>query len=179
MPGGRPPKSTALHRLEGTFRPARHDRRRAEPVAPGALAELPPPAWLTEAQATLWRDIIARAPAGVLRAADAELFCAYVELADRHRRAVEVQNQLDAGRVTPLLTRAGPGSTVAESPYLRIADRCVMLMARLAAELGLSPLARVRLGAADGPLLGGEDADGDGWGSLGTWPTMPADHAKH
>lgn len=173
MRRGRPPKPVATHRAEGTFRQDRHGHRTVEPQAPGALADLAVPPWLTEEQQALWRDVIARAPAGLLRAADAELVVAYVELVDRHRRALQTEALIDRGRATPLLTR-GPGGTAVESPYLQIMNRCALLLSRLAGELGLSPLARTRLARAGLPA-GREDEGGDtDWGSLPVFPTIEA-----
>lgn len=146
MTRGRPPKPVQIHRLEGTYRPDRHSER-AEPVAAGLLAQMQPPAWMTERQREIWGEIIADAPYGILRRIDRQLLVNYVELVARHERAVIAQRQVDdAAETAALLSRNG-----GISPYLKIINHCVMLMAKLQTEMGFTPTARASLGMASLP----------------------------
>lgn len=152
MPKGRPPQPIALHKLAGTYRPEKHDKRAIEPVAPGDLAQCEPPQWMNAQQRRIWHDILARAPLGVLRAIDLELFAAYVELVDCYTIAVKTQNELK------VLDAQG-----ALSPYRKVIKDCVLQMVRLQAEMGFTPAARARLGAPEGPKQPARD---DPWSAL-------------
>jgi P27 family predicted phage terminase small subunit len=164
---GPKPKPVDLHRLEGTYQRVRHDKRAVEPAAPGDLAEIQPPAWLTERQREIWGDVVKRAPKGILKAIDRELVAAYVELVDRHQRAAEGQARIDSGEGLPLLVRGTSG--LAPSPYLRIMDQATLLMVRLSSEFGFSPAARAGLGQPEGASP--PDADGT-WSVLRRFPVI-------
>lgn len=147
---GRKPKPTALHRLHGTYRPSRHRNREAEPPAPTEL-EIEPPDDLTAGQAAAWRHVIAHAPLGILRQIDTPLLLCWVEVSDRHRRAVIAQAAFESRNPAwPLLRLNKRGEPVA-SPYIREIDRAAQMMVTLASELGFSPTARPRLVRQDGP----------------------------
>jgi P27 family predicted phage terminase small subunit len=168
MPRGRPPKPVSLHRLEGTFDASRHARRAAEPAAPGELAGMRPPEWMTKRQRVIWSSVLGRAPKGLLRAIDYEVFAQYIELVDRYERAIAAQAQLDARNPeAPMLVKGSTG--VVMSPYIRIIDRTVLLMARLQSELGFTPVGRARLGEPDKPR---EPTGSDSWGVLRTFPVI-------
>jgi P27 family predicted phage terminase small subunit len=147
MPAGRPPKPIQLHRIEGTFRPDRHDSR-VEPEAPGSLNGVRPPSWMSRRHRQLWREILADAPHALLRRIDRQLLVNYVELVERHERAAKAQSKIDATATTPLLSRNGGVVTV--SPYVRIMNHCVLLMTKLQSEMGFTPSARASLGV---PML--------------------------
>jgi P27 family predicted phage terminase small subunit len=166
--GGRPSKPTAVLKLQGTFRPGRH-LRRGKVSAPGDLGDCAPPEWMSERQVALWHDILDRAPIGTLAAIDREIFAAYVELVDRHAQAIAAQARLDYGKPLPLLTK-GPDGTPVASPYLGIANKCVLLMRQLQADLGFNPLARVRMEIAQGG--GSIDDEPAGWGMLRRFPVI-------
>jgi P27 family predicted phage terminase small subunit len=159
--GGRPPKPVQLHKIEGTYQPVRHASRGDQLEAPGELSGKRPPAWMNEAQRKLWRELLTDAPLGVLRRIDAALLGNYVELLDRYRRLVEAQRQLDLAQPMPFLVKSPAGATL--SPYLRAINHCVLLLTRLAGEMGFTPAARAGL-----PVPGAaESADDDGWNMLG------------
>jgi P27 family predicted phage terminase small subunit len=159
--GGRPPKPVQLHKIEGTYQPVRHAGRGDQLEAPGELSGKRPPAWMDDAQRKLWRALLTDAPAGVLRRIDAALLANYVELLSRYRQLVEAQRQLDRAQPMPFLVKSPSGATL--SPYLRAINHCVLLLTRLAAEMGFTPAARAGL-----PVAGAADsADDDGWNKLG------------
>jgi P27 family predicted phage terminase small subunit len=165
--GGRPPKPTLVHKIEGTFQPVRNAGRGDRLEAPGELSGKRPPAWMDAAQRKLWREILTDAPAGVLRRIDAGLLANYVELANRYRQLVEAQRQLDRAQPMPFLVKSPAGAAL--SPYLRAINHCVLLMTRLAAEMGFTPAARAGL-----PLPGAAESEADdGWASLGRLRVIP------
>jgi P27 family predicted phage terminase small subunit len=165
---GPKPKPVDLHRLEGTYERARHDKRAVEPEAPGDLGKIRPPKWLTERQRAIWRDVVKRAPRGILKAIDRELVAAYCELVDRHQRAAEAQARLDAGEGLPLVVRGVSG--LVPSPYLRIMNQSVLLMLRLTGEFGFSPAGRAGLGRRpEGPPAPGDDGV---WSALRRFPVI-------
>jgi P27 family predicted phage terminase small subunit len=124
-----------VHQLQASYQPYRHDKRAIEPVAPGDLAQCQPPDWMNDQQRAIWRDLLARAPIGILHAIDLELFAAYVELVDCYQMAVRTQNELR------ILDAQG-----ALSPYRRVIKDCFSQMVRLQSEMGFTPAARTRLG---------------------------------
>jgi phage terminase small subunit len=160
---GRPAKPTALLKLQGTLIQHRHANR-ADPDAPGDLAQKPAPEWMTEAQRILWTEILLDAPRGLLRRIDWVVFANYVEVVDRHAKAVQAQRQLDEGQAMPFLVKRKDGPGV--SPYLRIINHCVLIMRNLQGEMGFTPSARARFKVPDGKTI---DADaGSGWELLRT-----------
>jgi P27 family predicted phage terminase small subunit len=157
---GRPPKPAQLHKIEGTFQPVRHGAAATDLEAPGQLAERAPPRWMTRAQKKLWKEVLLDAPHEILRRIDWALFANYIELVDRHARAVLAQRQLDQS-VLPFLVRGKNG--LEASPYLRVINQCVMLMTRLQTEMGFTPVARARFRNGQTEL----DEDDAGWARLG------------
>ena len=162
--GGRPPKPTLLHKIEGTARPHRHDVRRAEPEVEGDLAHKPAPDWLTDAQRQLWSDFLLDAPRDVLKRIDWAVFANYIEVVDRHARLIRAQQKLDQGTEMPFLVKAKHGPML--SPYLRAINHCVLLMIRMQGEMGFTPAARARL--VTGSPESEDDEASDGWDVLRT-----------
>ena len=116
---------------------------------------------MSPAQRKLWRELLADAPRGVLRRIDAALLGNYVELLDRYVRLVEAQRQLDLAQPMPFLVKGPAGAVL--SPYLRAINHCVLLLTRLATEMGFTPAARAGL-----PVPGtAASEDDDGWNMLG------------
>ena len=147
---GRKPKPTALHKLHGTYRPTRHRGREAEPQAPAAdEAGLAPPDYLTPEQTAAWRFAVANAPAGVLRKIDGTILFAWIETADRHRRAVVAQAAFESRNPAWPLLRLNKRGEPVVSPYVREIDRAAQMLVTLASELGFSPASRPRLAARD------------------------------
>jgi P27 family predicted phage terminase small subunit len=142
---GRKPKPPALHRLQGTFQPVRHAAREANmPKAEGDLIHLPPPDHLDDAHQRVWKEVVSRAPAGVLAYADIYLLDAFVKQIVIVRRAGAAQDMLDQGKQLPYLAKNNKGGPQL-SPYIGAVRRATAEMTRLAAELGFSPASRVRL----------------------------------
>ena len=114
------------------------------------LADTKAPWWLNARQKRIWKRTLENAPKGVLKRIDWEVFAEYCVMVDTFTLAQRKQNKLD------LLDGAGQPSS-----YLRIVRQTVELLTKLRAELGFSPVARVRLGT---PAVKVEEADE--WGNL-------------
>jgi phage terminase small subunit len=75
--GGRPPKPTRLHILQGTGRPHRLRQRGREPIPSGTVGG--PPSWLWPEAQQIWKEVVvAYGGAAVLTPADRTtlaLFC--------------------------------------------------------------------------------------------------------
>jgi hypothetical protein len=162
MPAGRPPTPTRLHRLHGTFRHDRHDRRVGEPQAEGELIVEELPANLRK----LGADILLRAPHGLVRRIDRELFVRYLQLLDRYDRAERAQRKLDRRNRLPLLVEKD--GVLAEAPYARMLERLTLLTLRLQTEMGFTPAARARIGAAQPPAEEPEQA----WAKMTRFPVL-------
>jgi phage terminase small subunit len=123
----------SLKRLRGSFRAGRDGKRGPEPLAPGAL--LDPPPWLTAAQAKRFREILADAPANLLRRWDAAMLAGYV-IAES--RVIEGQGG------GPALVRSSHGDGTL-SAAAKLQARFLPLMRHFASELGFSPASRASL----------------------------------
>lgn len=146
--GGRPPKPTALHIIQGTARPARMRKRKAEPQPAGELHE--PPEWMGDDLKASWRYVITHSPPGLLKMIDRGALALWVEAENRHRIATMTQAAIDRGKTAPYLVK-GPDGLLLVSPYVEIIDRAARVMLRCITELGFSPAARprIRLDAPD------------------------------
>jgi len=146
---GRKPKPTLLHRLNGTYQPVRHGKRRQEPEDAGTPAELGTPEWFEAEHCREWAQLLRDAPAGVLTRIDAALLEHYVELRVRYRLAVLSQRAVDRGAALPLLTTTANGLAI--SQYVHVINKCVLLMTRLQSEMGFTPSSRARLVTSSAP----------------------------
>jgi P27 family predicted phage terminase small subunit len=142
---GRPVKPTVLHKLEGTTRS--YHASRADPEAVGDLAHKPAPEWMTEAQKELWAEVLLDAPKNLLRRIDWVVFANYIEIVDRHAKAVQAQRKLDEGQPLPFLVKHKDGPGI--SPYIRVINHCVLIMRNLQGEMGFTPQARARFKVPD------------------------------
>ena len=153
MRRGPKPKPTALHRLHGSLNPTRHRDRAFEPIAPGSLAEMEPPADLSDEELATWRYALQHAPKGVLKHIDRTVLILWVKTAERYRRAEAAQAQINAQAPMPDVIRSPTGMLV-QSPYIGMMNRAALLMLRIAEQLGFTPVARPR-------LVGESQQDGD------------------
>jgi hypothetical protein len=83
-----------LHRLKGTYRPSRHDKRAVAAATPGELSSVAP-SWMSPSQALIWKFAVENAPLGLVKPIDAELLAAWVCAADQHQVAMQQQNERD------------------------------------------------------------------------------------
>ena len=123
MKTGRKPKPTALKRLHGTINVTRDRERGLEPLAPGAL--LDPPEYLSPAQAARFREILADAPANLLRRWDAPTLAGFVIAesavieANRARQADASPFALQPWRCGTLCRAQAPGPVSPSNEKLR------------------------------------------------------------
>lgn len=147
---GRSPKPVAIHHLEGTYKPSRHDHRAREPQADGERAAYPAPAWKSDNQRRLWTQRLADVLKGPLRLPDRQVLTNCVALADRFERAAIAGCEI---------VGAGAGARNAcgsRFSALRTKNQATLLMNTLQAEQGFTLTARAQLGVLD--LPGGEPA---------------------
>jgi phage terminase small subunit len=116
--GGRPPKPTALHVIQGTYRPSRMKRRAREPVPIGSIAD--PPDWLLPEAKRIWREVVAGyGDSRVLTSLDGPMLAVYSQMAAR------------------MIEGEKSGTPVTAS--------WIAAMANIGGKLGLNPSDRVRL----------------------------------
>lgn len=144
MPGGRPPKPTALKLLEGT---ARRDRINASEPQPPLLLEARPPAWLKGRGRRAWKEL---APVltemRVLTVGDRAalmLLCdVYAEFMDA-RDAVRKH-----GQVYTMAVKGG-GYMLMPRPEVSIAADAWRRASAMMQQFGLTPASRSKVSAKD------------------------------
>ena len=144
-------KPTTLKRLHGTFNVTRDGKRGPEPLAPGVL--LDPPEYLSPAQAARFREILADAPANLLRRWDAPTLAGYV-IAESAVIEANMARQADAST----FVRSSHGVVVL-SAALKLQARYLPLMKSFGELLGFSPAARAGMKIEDSPA----DPDDERW----------------
>src|SRR5215472_11827081 len=144
-------KPTTLKRLHGTFNVTRDGKRGPEPLAPGVL--LDPPEYLSPAQAARFREILADAPANLLRRWDAPTLAGYV-IAESAVIEANMARQADA---SPFV-RSSHGVVVL-SAALKLQARYLPPMKSFGELLGFSPAARAGMKIEDSS----PDPDDDRW----------------
>lgn len=165
-PRGRAPKPVAAHKLQGTYQAVRHEaREKAEPPAVGELSPTPPE-WMCDTGKRVWIATLPFLVRGVVGASDTHLLAAFCNQVATLQKAVRAQALLDQGKELPFLAKGKDGQPVA-SPYLRISRQATALVASLASDLGLTPIARARIGAlAYAPDAPPMPASEDPWGAF-------------
>jgi phage terminase small subunit len=171
MARGRRPKPRILHELAGTVNVTRHRTRDQEPLAPGELADLPPPADLDKLQRERWKLAVAHMPRAMLRTVDAGLLRIYCVLEALSITANKMQAAIDAKTSLPLIVRGVRGQHVL-SPYVKLQLRAAPALARIAAEIGFSPASRASL-SVDQDAGNGEDDRWD-WLMRTATPAQPS-----
>ena len=116
-----------------------------EPEPVGDLSPVPPE-WLSETGKRIWSATLPFLLRGVVGASDFQVLAAFCNQAAVHAQAIRAQATLDAGKEMPFLTRGKDGTPIV-SPYIRVARQAATAMTQFAAELGLTPTARARIGA--------------------------------
>ncbi len=173
---GRPPKPTALHKLEGTMRASVRKRRMAEPKPKGALGK--PPDWLGPGARQAWNYALRNAPPGLLTRLDAGVLAVWAAAEDRLRVAQQNQALLDAGSLNPpLLVRGSKGSLIV-SPYIEVITSAGRQMLQCADRLGFSPAARPRISIEPELPAPAAPVGDDGWGPLQRFPVYAGGKAK-
>jgi P27 family predicted phage terminase small subunit len=163
---GRKPKPSVLAALHGR---TSHGRMKnlAEPKPLGSLADVEPPAFLTDRQRTIWGSLLADAPPGLLTPSDGPLLAALVMAIDVHQRAAKELATMGT------LTQHTPNGMAVPVPQIGIVHRQGAAICRLSAELGFSPTARARVAAA--PADAETDADIPLEEYIAARPALPGD----
>jgi P27 family predicted phage terminase small subunit len=155
-----------MHRLAGTWRKGRHDG--LDPVAPGRLIEAP--AYLSAAQRTRFLEIVAAAPANVLRRWDGATLAGYC-IAES--AVIEANLAFQREGQDHLLDKTEKGALTL-SALLKVQARFLPIMKSFGELLGFSPTSRASLKIDDGAISdpAGDDmitVDGeqvDRWGYI-------------
>lgn len=135
MPGGRPPKPTALKLLDGNpgKRPLNRHEPKPRPVAPTC------PAWLSAEAKREWRRIARELERlGLLTQVDRAALAGYCQ---NYARALEAERVLSEEGLT-FTTEKG---YVMQRPEVAIAQKAWQLVRAFGAEFGLTPSSRGRL----------------------------------
>lgn len=144
MPGGRPPKPTALKILQGT---ARRDRLNPDEPQPPLLVEARPPSWLKGRARKGWQELAPvllemrvltvgdRAALGLLCDAYGE----YLELRETVRRV---------GRTYTMITESGSEMVMARPEVNMMTDAWRRSMAAMQ-QFGLTPSSRSKVSAKE------------------------------
>jgi P27 family predicted phage terminase small subunit len=135
---GRKPKPIAEHVKAGTYRRDRHDRR--TPSADGRAPRMP--SGLSPAMRAAWRRVVGALEAqGTLDSADAAMVEAAAALWARAREARALVAK------EGLICRGDRGWV--QHPAVRIERESLTALRLVCEQLGLSPVARARLGLGD------------------------------
>lgn len=136
-------KPTALHKLEGTYRPARHGNE-IEFDSPESLKE--PPKYLNKKAATLWKERAGSlVDAGVLTEVDAGMFADLCELEAEYRgimRKLRGKFAVDSARED--------GAQV-KNPLWQVARDMLQQINSMRRDFGFSPVSRTKVPAPKEP----------------------------
>jgi P27 family predicted phage terminase small subunit len=135
---GRNRKPTILHKVQGTMTAAIARERENEAVAVGDLVD--PPEHFDEERRMMWRYAVENAPANVVKKIDLGVFEAWI---DSHATYRAAQRALNKESLVSLTIQGN----VIQNPYLSIANKQKLIMAKLASELGFTPSSRSRVKA--------------------------------
>lgn len=142
MPRGRKPVPTALHELRGN--PGKRGRRKDEPKPKQGIPECPE--HLSDAAKQEWFRITPELhAAGVLAKVDRAALAGYCAA---YARWVEAEEKVaESGG---LVVKAPSGYPM-QNPYLAISNRALEDIRKFAAEFGMTPSSRTRIGTGDAP----------------------------
>lgn len=145
MPGGRPPKPTAVLRLTGTYRKDRHARRGKEPQPSKPARVPPPPVYLDDVGKQEWSRVARELHGlGLLTVLDMASLAGYCASFARARAAEETLKAKGT-------TYCTPQGIEMPRPEVAIAKNAWTEVRKFGAEFGLTPSARVRVKAPDAP----------------------------
>lgn len=141
MTGSRGPRSkpTALKQLEGN--PGNRPLNEREPKPPAAPLNWEPPAHVKGEARREWKRLVGPlVRCGILTIADRDAFASYCTLHGRHVQAEWMVHREGSLTITP-------NGHKQVSPWLTISRDALTLKKQYAAELGLTPSSRSRIGA--------------------------------
>ncbi len=153
MPGK--PLPTKLKLIRGTARPSRLNP--AEPQLPVCVPD--PPAHLAEAQRAAFTEMAEMlARRGLMTELDARAVARYAVIWCRWVNAEAEVNKSDVVVKTGT-DKDGKGGNIIQNPYLGIANRCLVLMAQIESEFGMTPASRARVAAGPPAVAPGDKFD--------------------
>lgn len=129
-PRGRPPKSKAQHKRDGTFVPSRHANRLDDSAFAGEL----PPCPLTGTAAELWAQVVKASPEGQLRAIDESHLAGLCKWGSEYERINDALRDVDP--VDPAHYRLLCAAAMAWKHFAAASSR-----------FGMTPVDRARLKA--------------------------------
>jgi P27 family predicted phage terminase small subunit len=150
---GPAPKPTALRLIQGN--PGRLPLNPKEPEPAIATLSLEPPKWLTKTALEAWHrllpDLIA---VNILTKVDVDVFAAYCATYARWREAEEyitangllmyIRGEPEEDEKTGKLKK-GSVKYIQQIPHVAIAQKALLMLCKLGAELGLTPASRTRI----------------------------------
>lgn len=143
---GRPPKPSALKRLQGTYRP---DRDAKNPIKVSVDAPEAPD-WLDDDGRAEWDFIVPELDkAGILATIDRTVLANYCSAAGLAKNAT-IAYQTDG-------LMLGVGRFRKKHPMIKVAQEARQQARQLGAELGLSPSARTRVSVPDNKVKRDKD----------------------
>lgn len=149
---GKPPKPTAIRKLEGISKPYQLNRNEPQPRPVG----VEPPVPLTPQQRLIWDALVPEMTRiGTLTLVDIPAFLRYIDLTIEYN---EMKRQID-GRNYFFIIRNEDGTAkyISTLPQVTIRDRALANLLKLEAHFGMTPSSRTRVQAA----LSGEGRDDD------------------
>lgn len=155
--GGPTPKPVAIRLLEGTHREDRHGNC----IVPAGRPEKP--ARLSAEASAYWEEtMVDLEMVGTIAAPDRQFIARYCEeLARRDKLAEKVDR---FGDIQIYKNPDGSVKCMQVSPYATLLDRCIAILSRMAASLGLEPSGRsgLRVKAKDTPVVSSRNRTGAG-----------------
>jgi len=143
---GRKPKPTALKIAEGN--PGKRALNQNEPQYDNALVA--PPAFLTDDQRVIWRNVLAQAARGLLKTVDEAVVAQYCVSYDILQKCNASMHER-GGPVTSKATTTDGIETVEVlvAPEVQVIQKQHVVLIRAASEMGFTPSSRGRLHLED------------------------------
>ena len=133
---GRPPKPAQVREIEG------NRSKRDIPAVPEPTGMPKPAPALTAEEKGMFRDLVTSMPDGVYSQADSPTLERFVRAWARYRKC---QREIDRNGL--LITKTPSSKVLIRNPYLNLQREASDEMHRCSTELGLSPVARMRISA--------------------------------
>lgn len=152
----RPPKPTAIKKLQGTFR---QDQAVVNEMNPLSLAAIPsPPEYLGEVGAREWYIILSNyAKLGMLSPLDIPLLAAYCKEIEAYISANQALT--DKNRVLTIKNVDGSIKSIIPNPLIKIASESLEKALKIAVQCGLTPASRTRISVSQINLPNGQKED--------------------
>ena len=142
MSRGRPPKPTALKKLQGTYR---SDQALNNEMSPAPIASIPAaPDFLGDAGTREWYIVLSNyAKLNMLSPLDLPMIAAYCKEIERY---IDINKQLtDKIRTITLKNPDGSVKNVIINPLVKIASESLEKAMKIAVQCGLTPASRTRI----------------------------------